>query len=152
MNRKQMVFGGLVIVAIVAIVVAVMATGKEEEVKTNNSQNHSDQSGGTNASAGEEPKVSDAEVAEAVEADEVTISNFAYAPKTIKVKVGTKVTWTNNDSVGHDVAADKPSADAPSSELLNKGESYSFTFKKAGTYSYHCTPHPYMRGTVIVTE
>jgi plastocyanin len=46
--------------------------------------------------------------------------------------------------------ADTMSADAPSSELLAKGESYSFTFKKAGTYTYHCTPHPYMKGTVVV--
>jgi amicyanin len=66
------------------------------------------------------------------------------------VKVGTKVTWTNQDSVGHDVVADTESPDAPKSDLLRKGESYSFTFNKAGTYTYYCSPHPYMKGTVIV--
>ena len=88
----------------------------------------------------------------AVQTNQVSISDFKYSPATITVKAGTKVTWTNNDSVQHDVAADKPSSDAPSSSLLGKGESFSFTFNKAGTYGYHCTPHPYMRGKVVVTD
>jgi amicyanin len=84
--------------------------------------------------------------------NQVTISSFAFSPKTITVKAGTTVTWTNNDSVEHDVVADDASADGPKSELLSKGETYSFTFQKAGTYNYHCTPHPNMQGTVVVTE
>lgn len=88
----------------------------------------------------------------AVEADTVTIRDFAYSPAAIKVKVGTKVTWTNQDSVSHTITADEPSSDAPDSQLLSKGESYSFTFNKAGTYNYHCQLHPYMKATVVVTE
>lgn len=82
----------------------------------------------------------------------VTIKDFAFNPGTITVKVGTKVTWTNEDSVSHTVTADNPSSDAPASGNIAKGQSYSFTFSKAGTYAYHCTPHPYMKATVIVTE
>lgn len=82
----------------------------------------------------------------------VTISNFAFHPATITVKAGTTVTWTNKDSTAHTVTADTPSADAPASGDINQGASYSFTFKKAGTYAYHCTMHPYMKGTVVVTE
>lgn len=82
----------------------------------------------------------------------VTIKNSAYTPAQITVKVGTKVTWTQEDSLRHDVAPDNSSSDFTGSELLSKGESYSFTFTKAGTYSYHCTPHPFMKGTVTVTE
>lgn len=81
----------------------------------------------------------------------VTIKDLAFSPANITVKVGTKVTWTNQDSVQHDVVSDSGS-DSPSSELLSKGESYSFTFTKAGTFSYHCTPHPFMKGTITVTE
>lgn len=88
----------------------------------------------------------------AVASDTVTIQDFAFSPATIKVKVGTKVTWTNQDSVRHTITADEPSGDAPDSQLLAKGETYSFTFTKAGTYGYHCQPHPYMKATVIVTE
>jgi amicyanin len=85
-----------------------------------------------------------------VSATTVTISNFAYSPASIKVKVGDTVTWTNKDSIGHTVTADKSSSDAPASDLLAQGQSYSFTFKKAGTFTYHCVPHPNMHGSVIV--
>ena len=88
----------------------------------------------------------------AVSADTVNIKNYVFSPQVIKVKVGTKVTWINNDAVRHNIVADKPSSDAPNTELFGKGESVSFTFNKAGTYDYHCLPHPYMHGTVIVTE
>jgi amicyanin len=82
----------------------------------------------------------------------VTIENYAYNPKSAVVKVGTTVTWTNKDSVRHTVTADTASSDAPNSQLFGKDETYSFTFKKAGTYSYFCEPHPYMKGTVTVIE
>lgn len=89
---------------------------------------------------------------QAVATDEVEIENFAFTPANITVKVGTKVTWINKDSTAHTVTADNTSNDAPSSEMLGKGQSYSFTFTKAGTYGYHCTVHPSMTGTVTVTE
>lgn len=80
----------------------------------------------------------------------VTMKDLAFSPKTIQVKVGDTVTWTNEDSAKHDIMPDTESEDFKASELLAKGESYSFTFKKAGTYTYHCTPHPFMKATVIV--
>ncbi len=84
---------------------------------------------------------------------QITIQNFAYEPKNITVKKGTKVTWTNKDSVKHDVASDDGSAaGGPKGPLLGKGESYSHTFETVGTFNYHCTPHPYMKASVIVTE
>jgi amicyanin len=88
----------------------------------------------------------------AVEANSVAIKDFAFTQKAIKVKVGTTVTWTNNDSVQHSVVANSASADAPNGSLIGKGETYKFTFTKAGTYAYHCAPHPYMKATVEVTE
>ncbi len=87
---------------------------------------------------------------DAVETDTVEISNFAYSPKVIEVKVGTTVTWTNKDGVKHDVKSDNGNTlDGP---LLAKGETWSYTFEEAGTFDYHCSPHPYMKGSVIVTE
>jgi plastocyanin len=78
----------------------------------------------------------------------VAIKNFAFVPAVITVKAGTVVTWTNTDNVMHSATADDKAFD---SKLFGKGESYSFTFTKAGTFSYHCTPHQYMTGKVIVT-
>lgn len=88
---------------------------------------------------------------DAVATDKVSIQNFAFSPSVITVKAGTTVTWTNQDEVHHSVTVDSGS-DGPNSQLFGKGESYSYTFTKAGTYKYHCMPHPYMHGTVIVTE
>lgn len=82
--------------------------------------------------------------------NKVTISNFTYSPSDITVKKGTTVTWTNNDSVSHDVVGD--SDNELKSELLQNGQSYSFTFNEVGTFNYSCTPHPQMHGTVTVTE
>lgn len=78
----------------------------------------------------------------------VAIQNFAFDPKTVTVKKGTKVTWTNQDSVGHTVTSDTGSE--LNSKLLAKGESFSHVFATVGTYTYHCTPHPNMKATVIV--
>jgi amicyanin len=82
----------------------------------------------------------------------VSIHDYSFDPEVTKVKVGDTVTWTNQDDVEHDVIADKTSSDAPNGPLLAKGKSYSFKFTKAGTYAYHCGPHPYMKATVEVTE
>ena len=87
---------------------------------------------------------------DAVATDKVAIQNFAYSPATVTVKVGTTVTWTNNDSVAHTVTAD--SGAGPDSGSLARGETYQFTYQTAGTFTYHCTPHPYMKGTVVVTN
>lgn len=86
----------------------------------------------------------------AVATNKVTIKDYMFEPMVIKVKAGTTVTWTNTDSVNHTVTADNPSSSAPSSMDIAQGSSYSFTFLHPGTYSYHCFPHPYMHGTVVV--
>ena len=89
----------------------------------------------------------------------VSIKNFAFAPRTITVKAGTKVTWKNADSAVHQVAsADSIKTTARitgmfSSGLLSKGRSFSFTYKKKGTFFYECTIHASMasmHGKVIV--
>jgi amicyanin len=82
----------------------------------------------------------------------MNIQDFDFQTEKLKVKVGTKVTWTNKDDARHDVAPDTDSPDFVGSKLLAKGESYSFTFEKPGTYTYHCSPHPYMKASVEVVE
>ncbi|NMH99376.1 cupredoxin domain-containing protein [Pseudonocardia acidicola] len=76
----------------------------------------------------------------------VTIANYAFSPAALTVPVGTTVTWTNTDSVPHDV-----SGGPLHSPILNQGQSWSYTFSTAGTYSYICSIHPYMNGSVTVT-
>lgn len=83
-----------------------------------------------------------------VSGNAVDIQNFAFAPATLSVKVGTKVTWTNKDQDPHTVVA---KGGQFKSEVLNTGASYSFTFTTAGTYDYLCSIHPFMVATVVVT-
>lgn len=77
----------------------------------------------------------------------VEIKNFTFGPKTITLKKGTTVTFTNRDAVGHSATADDGSFDT---EVLAQNESGSVTFDKVGTFAYHCTPHPYMKAQVVV--
>jgi amicyanin len=85
---------------------------------------------------------------EAVSTQAVAIKNFGFSPATITVKAGSTVVWTNDDAVQHDVTFD---GGAISSAVLNKNDTFSHTFKTAGTYHYICSIHPFMHGTVIVT-
>jgi len=81
----------------------------------------------------------------------VTIQNFAFSPASITIKKGTTVTWTNKDSATHTVTESDSSTGPDSGDLAN-GKSYSFTYNQTGTFSYHCSIHPNMTGTVKVTE
>lgn len=93
-----------------------------------------------------------ANLSAAVATNNVTIQGYAYTPKVIKVKLGTQVTWTNKDSVSHSVTTSSPSTGGPMSPLFSQNQTYSFTFKKAGTFQIYCQIHPYMLSTVIVTQ
>jgi plastocyanin len=79
----------------------------------------------------------------------IKMQNIAFAPKATTVKVGEKVTWTNDDSVTHNVTANS-GADFKSKDFGNGG-TFSFTPDKAGTIKYVCTIHPGMGGTLTVT-
>jgi plastocyanin len=80
-------------------------------------------------------------------APEVTIDNFAFAPREITVRPGAAVAWVNRDDSPHTVAG----ADgAFSSAALDTGDRFTRTFSKPGRYDYFCTMHPHMVGTVIV--
>ena len=77
----------------------------------------------------------------------VSIAGFAFAPATITVPVGASITWTNSDSAGHTVTADDGSF---KSGTLTTGATFKQTFAAAGTYTYHCSIHASMVGTVTV--
>jgi plastocyanin len=73
----------------------------------------------------------------------------SFSPNPIEVNVGKTVTWVNDDSGRHTVTSKDGVFD---SDIMGKGQSFSYTFDKAGEYSYNCSPHPNMMGTVVVTE
>jgi len=80
---------------------------------------------------------------------EIDISSISYRTSELRVPLGTTVRWLNKDPVAHTVTTDNEGSDW-GSNLLGPGEIYEFTFQREGTFSYHCVPHPFMRGVVIV--
>ena len=77
----------------------------------------------------------------------VTISNFSFAPEETTVPVGTTIVFKNGDDTIHSVVADDGSFHSPA---LDTDDEYSFTFSKAGVFSYHCGLHPFMQGKITV--
>jgi plastocyanin len=80
-------------------------------------------------------------------ANAVSIVNMSFSPATLTVPVGTNVTWTNNDNMTHTVTSDASGFDSGD---ITMGSKYSRVFSVAGTYTYHCTIHPAMKGTIVV--
>ena len=76
-----------------------------------------------------------------------TMRQLEFAPARIEVAAGTTVIWTNNAPLQHSVVADNGSFD---SGLIDPGKRYAHTFTTPGTYTFHCTPHPFMKGVVVV--
>jgi plastocyanin len=76
-----------------------------------------------------------------------------YAPASVTIAKGGKVTWTNNDPVPHTVTSTSVPSGASTfdSGNMNANATYTVTFTVDGTYQYKCTYHPWMHGTVIVT-
>ena len=79
--------------------------------------------------------------------DKVRIADFKYAPETVTVTAGTEVTWTNSDDATHTATADDSSFDTGD---LDKGDAKSVTFDQAGSFTYYCRFHPFMKATVEV--
>ena len=77
----------------------------------------------------------------------VAISDFQFTPAQITIDQGDSVTWTNNGPTPHSATAPDGSFDTG---IFPAGQSRSHTFNESGTFSYICTPHPDMQGTVVV--
>jgi plastocyanin len=82
-------------------------------------------------------------------AAEVGMTNTSFVPSLVKIKDGGKVVWTNGSGVRHNVKG--TSSNWPSGKItLDPGERASIRFRKAGRYTYTCTLHGGMDGTVRV--
>ncbi|MFF5549657.1 cupredoxin domain-containing protein [Streptomyces olivaceoviridis] len=86
-----------------------------------------------------------------VNGDAVAIKNFAFSPAKLEIKVGTTVTWTNQDTDAHTVTSTGSGGPLLSAALATHA-TYRHTFTKPGTYAYLCTIHPFMTATVEVTR
>jgi plastocyanin len=96
----------------------------------------------------------------------IGLSQLMFMPAKTTIKVGTTLTWTNNESISHTVTSGKAtgvdksttlrSGEKPDGlfdkELPKKGDSFSYKFTKVGTFTYYCDIHKGMNATVVVTN
>jgi plastocyanin len=78
----------------------------------------------------------------------VTIKDFKFGPDPVTAKVGDTVGWTNGDSAGHTATLDDGTC---TTDTIANGATGALTFTAAGTYTYHCSIHNQMKGTVTVS-
>lgn len=144
MSNKRTV--GIVVAVIVVLVIGAIAFASTRNNSMNNpmTDSHSSDDGHHDG----ESSTSNVPL----DTNQITYKSFDVVQKTIKVKKGTTVTWTNEDTAKHDVTPVNETDDFKTSELFGKGETYSVTFNTVGSYAYYCSPHPYMKGVVEVTE
>jgi plastocyanin len=106
--------------------------------------------GGNDKTASSPPKSASAPAKPASGASEssVTISDFKFAPASVTVKHGAKITVTNHDSTAHTATAND--GNTFDTGTLDPGSSRTFTVDKPGSYAYHCNIHSFMKGTIVV--
>jgi plastocyanin len=82
-----------------------------------------------------------------------------FVPKLLNIQLGidNHIVWTNVDDVAHTVTPDQSTEDSYSGEfgstgVIMPGETYEFTFTEPNEVPYHCEPHPWMTGTLIIAE
>ena len=82
-----------------------------------------------------------------IDSSRIEIKKFAFAPKEITIAAGTTLVWTNHDETPHTIIASDGSF---VSKAMDTDDRYEHTFATAGDYTYFCTLHPYMTGTIHV--
>lgn len=82
----------------------------------------------------------------------VTIAGYDFAPDTLRISANTTVTWVNCDQAAgaNDPHTSTSDDGVWSSPFFAEGETFARPFASAGSFPYHCIPHPSMKGVVIV--
>ena len=75
------------------------------------------------------------------------IANFAFHPTPLTVSAGTRVVFSNQDSTTHTATQN---GGGFATGRIRPGKSAAVTFKRPGTYLFHCSIHPFMKGKIVV--
>jgi plastocyanin len=133
--------------AVVAAAVLLAGCGGGAATSTGGS---STSTGGSATSAGGSTTSAGAKSAPLSGNVKIDISNFMYSPTVLRVKVGSTITVTNEDETEH--TATSNTEGAFDTGTLEKGQSMSFKVNKVGAFSYHCSFHAFMHGTIDVVQ
>lgn len=132
----------VLLISVLALVLFVAACGDDDE----------DAGGGAadTTATTEETTAEDTGGGGGGESVAVDIKDIKFEPHDVTVPAGATITWTNSDSVAHNVTKeDGPGADFES-DTLNQGDTFEQTFDEAGEIKYVCTIHPGQDGTITV--
>ena len=80
----------------------------------------------------------------------VALKDFAFAPAEVRIPRGTRVTWLNCEGANIDAHTTTSDAGVWGSGSLRAGDVFTHVFDEVGRFEYHCEPHPFMRGVIIV--
>jgi plastocyanin len=94
--------------------------------------------------AGKEPS------ADGAKKNQIVIKDFHFTPETLTVKAGEKVTWINRDEEPHTVVSVEKQF--KKSSALDTDQEFTITADTPGTYTYYCSVHPKMTGTIVVQK
>lgn len=86
-----------------------------------------------------------------VAATQVAMKVLEFTPASVTARVGQRLTWTNKDSVQHNVTYVSGPRFRSSPRTINPGASFSIELTQAGTIHYFCSIHPWMKGTIVVS-
>ena len=133
--KNWLIIGAIIIVIAIAGIFYYNSTSTQQEIPSEQSNTESAASQNTVAQEG---------------FIEARIENFAFVPAEIKIKVGSKITWINNDNTIHTIASDSGGKGELSSGVIGKDESWGHVFNEKGVFNYHCGIHSSMKGKVVV--
>jgi plastocyanin len=86
----------------------------------------------------------------ATSGNRIEIKDFAFNPQTITVKSGEKITWINRDEEPHTIVSVEKQF--KKSSALDTDQEFTITAGVPGTYTYFCSVHPKMTGTIVVEK
>lgn len=137
-SKRRLAVG---VLAVPAVLVLATACSSSSSGGGGGSSSSASSSSGSSAPASSGGSVSSSK------AVTVDVKNFSFNPQNLTISTGTKVTWKFEDSADHNVTANDGTF---KSTDLNDNKTFSYTFNKAGTYSYICTIHQYMTASITV--
>ena len=74
-----------------------------------------------------------------------------FTPASVSARVGQTLTWTNEDTVQHNVTYLSGPSFSSSPRVMSPGASFSIKLTQSGEIHYFCSIHPWMKGTIIVS-
>jgi len=88
--------------------------------------------------------------ADGAKTNQIVIKDFHFTPQTLTVKSGEKITWINRDEEPHTVVSVEKQF--KKSAPLDTDQEFTITTGAPGTYTYFCSVHPKMTGTIVVEK